>query len=241
MNIVADVIGRTMQTENETTVTIAARDGSFQAYRAMPATTPATGVILIAPIFGVTESMRNIGDRYAQRGFLALVPDPFWRLHAGPLSPEERPAAQARGKTVAEGDVMDDIAMSIQSLRAMPECNGTIALAGYCFGGKYAFLAAARGMVGAAAAFHGTQIGKVIGEAVNLTVPLSLHFGDQDTIATMDEVRAIQAALAAKPAAEVFVYNDVGHGFTQTDSHGFDAAATAASERRVVDVFAALP
>jgi carboxymethylenebutenolidase len=222
------------------TVTISARDGSFDAYRALPATTPATAVILIAPIFGVTASMRDVADRYAARGFIALVPDPFWRVHPGPLTPDERPAAQARGKAVAEDDVMHDIAQCIDLLCAMPECNGTVALAGYCFGGKYAFLAAARGMVDAAAAFHGTQVGSVLGEAPNVRVPLTLHYGETDTIAPMDEVRSVQAALAGNPGAEIVVYPGVGHGFTQTDNHGYDAAATAASEARVFEVFSAL-
>jgi carboxymethylenebutenolidase len=228
-----------MATVDGSSITISARDGAFEAYRAMPATTPATAVVLIAPIFGVTASMRDIADRFAEHGFIALVPDPFWRIHPGPLTPEERPAAQARGQAVAQDDVLHDIERCVDVLRAMPECNGAVALAGYCFGGKYAFLAAARGMVDAAAAFHGTRIGTVLSEARTLRVPLSLHYGDADTIATMDEVRAVEAALAGKPGAEVVVYAGAAHGFTQTDNHGYDAAVTAASEGRVFEVFAA--
>ncbi len=229
-----------MPTVDASTITIAARGGSFDAYQALPATTPAAAVIMIPPIFGVTASMRDIADRFAAHGFIALVPDPFWRVHPGPLTPEERPAAQARLQAVAQDDVMDDVARCIEALRGMPECNGKVALAGYCFGGKYAFLAAARGMVDAAAAFHGTRIGSVLDEAPALRVPLSLHYGDSDAVAPMDEVRAVQAALDGKPGVEVVVYPGVGHGFTQTDSHGYDAAVTSASEARAIEVFAAL-
>jgi carboxymethylenebutenolidase len=229
-----------MATTTSDTVSISARDGAFDAYRVLPATTPAAAVILIAPIFGVTESMQQIAQRFAARGFIALVPDPFWRVHPGPLAQQERPAALARGQAVTQEDVMHDIERCVDALREMPECNGTVALAGYCFGGKYAFLAAARGIVDAAAAFHGTRIGTVLEEAPALRVPLSLHFGEEDTIATMDEVRAVEAALAGKRKIDVVVYPGVGHGFTQTDQHGYDAAVTAVSEARVFEVFAAL-
>lgn len=229
-----------MRTHGHATISVPARDGSFEAYRVLPESTPAAAVIFISSIYGVTASMRTLADRYAQHGFIALVPDPFWRVHPGPLASEDRPAAQARGQAMTEDDVMHDIAQCIATLRAMPECNGSIALAGFCFGGKYAFLAAARGLADAAVAFHGSRIGTVLGEADGVRVPLSLHFGETDTIVTMDEVRAIEAALAGKPNVDITIYPGVGHGFSQTDNHGYDAATAAASEARALAVLAAL-
>jgi carboxymethylenebutenolidase len=229
-----------MPTIQTTTVEISARDGSFPAYRAVPAATPASAVVLIAPIFGVTASMREVADRYAEHGFIALAPDPFWRQHPGPLGREDRELASSRGKAVADSDVLDDLARCVASLRAMPECNGTVAVAGFCFGGKYAFLAAARGLVDAAAAFHGSRVGTVLDEAPNVRVPLSLHWGDNDHAAPLEEIRAVETALAGKPEIEIGVYPGIGHGFTQTDNPNYDAPATAASEARVFAMLARL-
>ncbi|MEM7568253.1 MAG: dienelactone hydrolase family protein, partial [Pseudomonadota bacterium] len=57
--------------------------GSFGAYVATPAQTPAPTVIVIQEIFGVSEQMRAVADAYAAEGFVAICPDLFWRQEPG--------------------------------------------------------------------------------------------------------------------------------------------------------------
>ena len=80
-------------------------DGSFDAYVAEPAGTPAAAIIVIQEIFGVNEGIRRKCDHWAELGYLALAPDLFWRLEPGveldPDVPEEfqagaRPDGQVR-------------------------------------------------------------------------------------------------------------------------------------------------
>lgn len=220
------------------TTTIAARNGQrFDAYLAVPEKTPAAAVLFISPVFGVTDSMKEIANRYAERGFIVLAPDSFWREHPGPLPRSERDAAIARSEAVAQDDVLSDISACVAALRAMPECDGKVGIAGFCFGGKYAFLAAARGLVDASASYHGTAIGSVLSEAGKIKVPLSFHFGDKDPVVPMDEVRSIQEALRATPDATIAVYPGVGHGFTGSDSPGYDKGVTDASEAHAFAMF----
>lgn len=221
------------------TTTIAASNGQrFEAYLALPEKTPAAAVLFISPVFGVTESMKEIANRYAERGFIVLAPDSFWRQHPGPLPRSQRDAAIARSEAVAQDDALSDISACVAALRTMPECDGSVAIAGFCFGGKYAFLAAARGLVDAAASYHGTAIGSVLSEAGTLRVPLSFHFGDKDPVVPMDEVRAVQEALRGKAGAEIVVYPGVAHGFTGNDSPAYDKAVTDAAESRAFAMFA---
>lgn len=229
-----------MPISTSTTTIAATGGGRFEAYRALPERTPAPGIILISPVFGVTDAQKEIADRYAEHGYIALAPDSFWRQHPGPLARSERDTAMARSKAVKEDDVLADVAACAEALRALPECNGKIGIAGFCFGGKYAFLAAARGLVDAAASFHGTSIGSVLGEAEKIRVPLSFHFGDSDPVVPMDEVNAIQAALHGKPNAEIVVYPGASHGFTASDGPGYDRAVTEASEARAFAMFEGL-
>lgn len=50
-------------------------DGTFRAYVAVPAVTPAPVVVVIQEIFGVTAGIKEIADKLAGEGFLAVAPD----------------------------------------------------------------------------------------------------------------------------------------------------------------------
>ena len=68
------------------TTSIAAMDGSgsFDAFAAMPSDGgPHGAVVLIQEIFGVNEAMRDTARQFADMGFLAVVPDLFWRIRPG--------------------------------------------------------------------------------------------------------------------------------------------------------------
>jgi carboxymethylenebutenolidase len=68
-------------------------------------------------------------------------------------------------------------------------------------------------------------------------VPLSLHFGGDDSSVPMEEVHAIEAALAGKPNVEIVVYPGVEHGFTQPDDPRYDRDATERAETSAVAMF----
>ncbi len=76
-------------------VSIAASDGSgrFDAYLALPASGKGPGVVIGQEIFGVNANMRAVADLYAEEGYVALVPDLFWRLQPGvDLGYDKRPS-----------------------------------------------------------------------------------------------------------------------------------------------------
>ncbi len=207
--------------------------GSFEAYLALPRDARAPGLLLLPPIFGIEPVIREMADRYAARGFVVLVPNQFWRDGEPGImarSDEGRAAALARAKRVDVETIVRDVASAIGALRAMPECNGEVAVLGLCFGGRYAYLAAARLDVGAAAAYHGTQVGACLPELPR--APIGLHYGSEDPVAPMSEVHAIEAALRDVPHAGVYVYDGVSHNFSlPNDPHYVPEVARLAEER----------
>jgi dienelactone hydrolase len=110
---------------------------------------------------------------------------------------------------------------------------GKIAVVGFGFGGRYAFLALTRLGADAAAAFHGTGIGGHLDEAPAAKLPLSLHFGDEDERVPFEEIRAIKGALEGFATTEIYRYPGVGQGFALPGNAGFDEPAALEAERRV--------
>ena len=209
-------------------------------YVALPPAAPAPGIVLLPPIFGIEPVIRELADRYAARGFAVMVLNQFRRdADPGVMDRTEsgRARAQERMKRVDVDQAVDDLRATIDELRALPECNGKIAVLGFCFGGRYAFLAAARLDVQAAGAFHPTQIGPSLADAPRVHAPLSLHCGAEDPVAPMSEIDAVKEALRDIPDAEVFVYPGTTHNFAVPGVPGYDPAVAALAEQRVFDVF----
>jgi carboxymethylenebutenolidase len=209
-------------------------------YVALPAAVPASGIVLLPPIFGIEPVIRALADRYAARGFVVVVPNQF-RRDAEPDVMERtdagRARALARAQRVDVEAIVDDVRATVAELRAMPACNGKVAALGFCFGGRYAFLAAARLDVQAAAGFHPTQIGASLTDAPRVHAPLSLHLGAEDPLTPPSEVNAITSALQDKPDAEIFVYPGATHNFAVPGVPGYDAAVAALAEQRVFALF----
>jgi carboxymethylenebutenolidase len=230
-----EIVGRT--------ISITAADGGrFDAYLAVPDRTPAPALLVVVPIFGVTDEMQRVVDRYASRGYVAIAPDPFWRVQPGtlPRTDEGRAQASARAKQVDVQRELDDLRVTLETLRAMPECSGKVGVVGFCFGGRYAFLAAAQLDVQAAAGFHPTQIGASLDAAPAVKVPLSLHYGEIDPVTPPDEIAATRAALAGKPGIEIMVHPGAAHNFSLEGIPGYNAEAARISDERAFALFEGL-
>lgn len=221
-------------------VTIRAADGgSFSAYMALPKTTPAPAIVIVTSIFGTDLEMRDLTDRYAEEGFIAVVPDIFWRIEPGPLAhtdPEQRKRATARKDAFDVDKGVADIGSVVEMLKSMKEYNGKFAVSGFCFGGRFTLLAATRLGASAGASFHGTNIGLDLAETSKATCPLSLHFGDNDSTIPMTEVDAIRTAFAGKPNVEICVYPGANHGFSSPSRATYDPEAARLSDQRALKV-----
>jgi len=196
---------------------IEAADGrSFQAYLSKPARPNGHAVIVLQEIFGVTATIREVADRYAEQGYLALAPDLFWRIEPG-IELEHDKAGVARAfeylQRFDELAGIEDIGRTAAHIRAMGGFQGRLAVIGLCLGGKLAYRAAARLPVDAAVAFYGVGIEKSLDEAGSLQCPLMLHYGGRDRYAPPEAVDLIEAALPAAPRAVLHRYPQADHGF----------------------------
>src|SRR5215470_13223614 len=164
-----------------THVTIAATDGGrFDSYVAAPVSEKGAGVVIVSTISGVDSDITYYADALAAEGFVASAPDMFWRdADPGPLpwTDDGRKRAFARNDRYDLELGMRDLADVIPNLKKHPRCNGKVAVMGFCFGGPFALLAAARYGTNAGISFHGSHVENHLDEVDSVRCPLSFHYG----------------------------------------------------------------
>ena len=191
---------------------------ALPGYMAEPLDGEKPGVVVIGAIFGVDDDVKAITNRLAANGYPAIAPNMFWEdaedTDVLPVSPEGSERGRARAARVNRGAGVGYIAAAIETLRESPRCNGKIALQGYCFGGPFMVQAAARLDVSAGFSYHGSYVEKFLNEFGQITCPVQFHYGDNDSVAPMEgSVSVVQAACAARDAAEVFIYAGGEHSY----------------------------
>jgi carboxymethylenebutenolidase len=117
---------------------------------------------------------------------------------------------------------------------------------GFCFGGRVAFLAAARRRFGAAVSFYGgglvtprfPQFPALVGESVTLPTPWLGLFGDEDGSIPVEDVETLRAALVDAPVpTEIVRYPGAEHGFFCDERPAFNAEASEDAWPRTLDWF----
>ena len=218
-------------------ITVQGQGGSFAAYVAMPKATPAPAVVVLQELFGVNADIRKTCDELAEKGFLAVAPDLFWRQEPGVDLDVRSEADWQHGLRLYGAYDRDagvgDIAATVDAVRRMPECSGKVAVLGYCLGALMGFLTAVRRHgVDAAVAYHGGDTEKYLGEVDGLRAPLLMHLAEEDEFISKAAQAEIKAALAKKPEATVYSYAGQNHAFSRHNGAHYNAAAAALANGR---------
>jgi carboxymethylenebutenolidase len=203
-------------------------DGSeMHAYAANPKGTPKAGVILSLEVFGITDHIKRCADRFAQEGYLVIVPELFHR-------------SAAAGFTLGYGDFEKVkphyMALTTAGLEAdMKACYGwlkdqgmqKIGSVGYCLGGRVSFLANSILPLDAAVSYYGRIAPDLSDRAKDQHGPLLLFWGGSDKgIPVADAQAAVGAVRAAgKPFINV-EFSQAEHGFNCDDRPSFNPEAS---------------
>ncbi len=220
-------------------IEIVFEESAMPAYFDAPGSGSGGGVVVVNTIFGVDDELKGVVSDLAEAGFAAVAPDMFWRIDPGPVpvSPDGMQRAQARNGQFNSDDGLSYVAAAVRDLKARPECNGKVAVMGFCFGGPYALLGASRLGCDAGISFHGSHVGNFMGEFSAVKCPLSFHYGDNDAVAPMAEINEIKTALDGLEDTELFIYPGAEHGYMfPSRGDGYDAEARFASWDRALAV-----
>ncbi len=224
-------------------VSIRTEDGECRAFVFTPdepGSHPA--VIVYTDAFGIRPTSLAIGRRLAEHGYVALVPDLFYR--AGPYEPLDPGAAFAsgdigaalgklRGATDNRRGAADSKAF-LDYLASRDDVAGTrVGVTGYCMGGAIALTVAGTypDRVAAAAGFHAGNLVTDSDQSPHLVAPEiegTVYVGgaDHDHIYPPEMAARLDSILTeAGVEHRLEIYPDVLHGFTMKDFPVYDEAA----------------
>ena len=224
-------------------ISIPAQGGSFSAFLARPLAAKAPAVVAIQEIFGVNAVMREVCDRLAEAGFLAVAPDLFWRLEPGVDITDRSQAEWDKALDLMNRfDVdqgVEDIAATLAHIRGDRGCNGKAGAVGYCLGGRLAFLTATRTDSEASVGYYGVGIENYLGEAERLAHPLMLHIAEEDAFVPKEAQARIVAALKDHPLVTLHSYPGRDHAFARPGGDHYHQADAEQANRRTLDFFKA--
>jgi carboxymethylenebutenolidase len=224
-------------------VQISTPDGTCPASLHVPeGDGPWPGVLLFPDAGGARETMRVMADRLAGMGYVALVPDVYYR--EGEWTPfdiatvfsdeDERARLSGFMSSLTRDRIVSDTGAYLDYLMARPEVVGTTAgTTGYCMGGRLSLITAGAhpDKVGAAASFHGGRIAveddpespHLAANRISATVYVA--GAEDDGSFTPEQAQLLDSALTEAGVPHTVEFYPAKHGFAVPDNPTYDAAA----------------
>jgi carboxymethylenebutenolidase len=213
-------------------IELTAADGHrFAAWKATPKGKTKGGLVIIQEIFGVTEQMKRCTDRFAEAGYLAILPSLFDRKERNVLLGY---GDFQKGGTLAMSIPEEQVLADVEAARRAVAGAGRTAITGYCWGGTVSYLAACQLPFACAVSYYGGGVGRAA-ERMKPRVPVMYHFGAKDMFipaATIEKIRQ------ADPAGIFHVYEGAEHGFGCDDRESYHPAASQLAEQRTLEFLA---
>ncbi|HEX5875025.1 MAG TPA: dienelactone hydrolase family protein [Pyrinomonadaceae bacterium] len=207
--------------------------GTTSGYLSVPDGGNGPGVIVIQEWWGLVDHIKEVCDRFASEGFVALAPD----LYHGKTtkSPDEAgKLMMAMRIDEAEKDLRAAAGyLAIQDSTTSEK----IGVVGFCMGGALALYTATKNpKIGACVVFYGGHP-NVKPDLPNLHAPMLGLYADRDDFVTPDSVRELERKLKdLGKEVEVKIYPDADHAFfNDARPEVYNEGAAADAWRRTVE------
>ena len=182
--------------------------GNQPGYLATPTGSgPWPGMVVVHEIFGLTDDICRVADRFAENGYVALAPDLY-----GAGSKLGCIVAAFRQLRAGQGPMFDDLAAARAVVADRPDCTGRVGVVGFCMGGGFALLLAPRGGFDASAVNYG-RVPADADAVLYGACPIVASYGARDRGLRGAAERLEQALAANSVPHDVKEYREAGHSF----------------------------
>lgn len=221
------------------------------AYLAQPTGAgPYPAVIVVQEVFGVNAHIRDVTERIARLGYVAIAPAIYQRF-APDFETGYTPADLEIGRKYKQQtkapELLSDIQATINYLKQQSQVKSSnIGCIGFCFGGHVAYLAATLPEIKATAAFYGAGVATntpgggspTISQTSEIKGTIYTFFGMEDSSIPVAEVDQIEAELQKhRISHHVFRYDGAEHGFFCNQRASYNAEAAADAWEQVKQLF----
>jgi carboxymethylenebutenolidase len=216
---------------------------------------PHPGVLFIMDAIGLRPRIVEMAERIAERGYVVLAPNVFYRAGRAPVlplpdfrDPDERAGFMRDVRPFIEQLTPERLASDGAAYldRLAEVAPGPVAITGYCMGGRVAWRIAAAhpDRVAAVGGFHAGGLVTDAPDSPHRSAAAlrgaELYFGhaDQDRSMTAEHIAELERALDEAGASfRSELYEGAAHGYTMSDTAAYDEAA---AERHFTELFGLL-
>ena len=191
-------------------IRFAAHGRTAEGYLALPRAGRGPGLLVIQEWWGLVDHIKDVTDRFAREGYVALAPD----LYHG----EKTKSPDEAGKLLMALNIPEtakDLRGAAQYLHDRGEVRPKkVGAVGFCMGGQLALFAATAhaDLITAVVDFYGIHP-KVDPDVSRLSGPVLAHFGKRDKSVPEETANAlVERIKAAGKSVEAYFY-DADHAF----------------------------
>jgi carboxymethylenebutenolidase len=180
-------------------------------------------MIVVQEIWGLTDHLKDVTDRFAREGYLCLTPDLYSR-EGGPLQPPTMEVLRPWAHQIPDARIVADLRCAVDYLEKLEIVDPKrIGVVGFCNGGTHArMLAAEDPRIAACADFYGRTHWLAITKPkphhpidllVNLKCPYLGLFAGEDKSIPVENVHELDRRLANNLQHEVHIFPGAPHAF----------------------------
>ncbi|HEY3136628.1 MAG TPA: dienelactone hydrolase family protein [Blastocatellia bacterium] len=208
-----------------------------EGYLATRASGKGPGVVVIQEWWGLVPHIKDVCDRFAADGYVALAPDLY---HGKSTTSPDEAGKLMMAMRIDEAE--KDLRGAIQYLVDHDATTGNkVGTVGFCMGGALSLYAATKNpQVGACVVFYGGHP-NVKPDLAKLQAPVLGLYAERDGFVTPESVRELERQLKASgKSAEMHIYPDSDHAFFNNERpEVYNEAAAKDAWQRVLKFYGA--
>lgn len=199
---------------------------TISAYLAVPEHGSGPGVLVLHAWWGLTEVFKQVCDRLAQEGFIALAPD----LYHGKTTTSIDEADQLASEQIKDEETTQILTASIDYLLKQPGRRGkALGAVGFSLGGSLAL--GLQDPTAATVVFYSTTWP----EKVQTQGDILGHFAEHDDFEPIEQVQQFEEALRSSgKQTSFFTYPRTHHWFFEENRPEYDAEAARVAWERTI-------